>query len=53
MYDISNCFNPEEYMEESFKNTIGNFDYIQNYTDEIRKEYSNKENLIIHCIHYK
>lgn len=46
MYDISNCFNPEEYMEESFKSTIGNFDYIQNYADEVRKEYSNKENLV-------
>ena len=46
MYDISTSFNPEEYMEESFKSTIGNFEYIQNYADEIRKEYSKKENLI-------
>ena len=35
----------DKYIEEDFKNTIGNFDYIRSYADGVRISYSKKENL--------
>lgn len=35
----------DKYIEEDFKNTVGNFDYIRSYADGVRISYSKKENL--------